>query len=256
MIEEIVKRAKAEVAVRKSKIPADFFKLDGKTRSLRNAINEAPGNAIIAEIKPASPSEGRIRDVNVEETARALERGGACALSVLTEPFYFYGSLENLKITKETTKLPVMRKDFIVDEYQLLEAKHYGADAVLLMVSVLGEETKKFCEKSKELGMESVVEVHTAAEVPTALASGADIIGINNRNLKDLSIDLNTTAELSALIPEEKIVISESGVKSAADLEFVLKYTDAALVGTSLMKSADAEAVLRSLVDYKGVEEK
>jgi indole-3-glycerol phosphate synthase len=248
MLNEIVARTRLEVAVRKERIPQELFKIEGKTRSLSKAIKSAKSNAVITEIKPASPSEGMIREVDPAATAKAMEKGGACALSVLTEPFYFHGSLMNLRKAKDSVTIPVIRKDFIVDEYQLYEAKSYGADAVLLMVSVLGDELKRFYAKARELGMEALVEVHDEAELKTAIAAGAEIIGINNRNLKDLSIDLNTTKRLAAKVPKGKIIVSESGIKARADLDSVLKHAGAALVGTSLMKSADLEKAVREFV--------
>lgn len=247
MLDEIVEKTRAELQVRKREVPARLFKNEGRTRSLKGAILRAR-KAVITEIKPASPSEGRIRDLDITQTACAMERGGACALSVLTEPFYFSGSLENLRKARDAIRIPVMRKDFIIDEYQLLEARHYGADAVLLMVSILGEDTKMFYEKTRELGMEALVEVHEESEIKIALASGAEIIGINNRNLKDLRVDLNTTKNLAANIPKGKIIVSESGIKTKHDLDFVLKYANAALVGTSLMRADDIEKAVRELV--------
>jgi len=247
MLEEIVEKTRMELEIRKEKIPVDLFELDGETRSLKKALSSKE-KAIITEIKPASPSQGMIKQVDATKVAKEMEKGGAAALSVLTEPFYFFGSLGNLEKAKQATKIPIMRKDFIVDEYQLLEAKHYGADAVLLMVSVLGEDIKTFYDRTKELGMEALVEVHGPEELEFALASGAEIIGINNRNLKDLKIDLNMTKELAPKIPKDKLIVSESGVKSREDLDFVLKYANAALVGTSLMKSDDIEAAVRGLL--------
>jgi len=256
MLDEIVARTRAEVEVRKWAMPADKFQLDSETRSLKASLrarSTGMGNkAVITEIKPASPSEGKICDVDVPETARAMEAGGACALSVLTEPFYFGGSLENLRKAKAAVKIPVMRKDFIVDEYQLFEAKHYGADAVLLMVSVLGNRTKQFYEAARRLGMEALVEVHDVNELKAALGSGAELIGINNRDLKTMKINLNATKELSDKIrkmsPGAKLIVSESGITSRADLDFVLKYADAALIGTSIMRSGDIESAVKNLI--------
>ncbi len=251
MLNEIIARTRDEVAFRKVRIPAELFKLDGPTRSLKKAITSAKSNAIITEIKPASPSEGKIREVDPAETALAMEKGGACALSVLTEPFYFHGSLLNLKKAKDAVKIPVVRKDFIIDEYQLLEAKNYGADAVLLMTSVLGGEVKTFYKKTRELGMEALVEVHDEKELEIAIASGAEIIGINNRNLKDLSIDLKTTERLAAKmskVSDGKIIVSESGIKTKQDLDLVLRHANAALVGTSLMRAGDLEKAVKEFV--------
>jgi indole-3-glycerol phosphate synthase len=248
MLDKIVEKTRAEVQLRKSRIPADLFELEGKTRSLKGAISSKE-RAVITEIKPASPTQGRIKQLSLEQVAdvaRDMEAGGACALSVLTEPFFFFGSLDNLKAAKKATQIPVMRKDFIVDEYQLLEAKHYGADAVLLMVSVLGESAENFYKRTSELGMEAIVEVHDESEIPF-IPDKAEIIGINNRNLKDLRVELGTTKELSAKIPKGKLIVSESGVKIREDLDFVLKYADAALVGTSLMRADDIEKAVRGL---------
>lgn len=248
MLEKIVEKTRMELEMRKRKIPSSIFNLEGETRSLAAAIAGAKGNAVITEIKPASPTQGRIREVDASETARAMERGGACALSVLTEPFYFHGSLENLMKAKAATKIPVMRKDFIVDEYQLLEARHYGADAILLMAAVLGEEIGAFHDKVDDLDMEALVEVHDESEMDLALSTGSRLIGINNRDLTDLKVDLEATKRLSAKIPKGKITVSESGVRTRKDLDFVLKYADAALVGTSLMKAGDVEKAVRGLV--------
>ena len=248
VLEQIVGKTRMELELRKQKIPADIFNLEGATRSLKKALTSAKGNAVITEIKPASPSQGDLRELDAAKVARDMEAGGAAAISVLTEPFYFQGSLENLRRAKDATSIPIMRKDFIVDEYQLLEARHYGADAVLLMVAVLGEETKAFYEKTRNLGMEALVELHGTEELDIALSSGAEIIGINNRNLVDLSVDLNTTKDLARKIPKGRIIISESGVKTREGLDFVLKYADAALVGTSLMRADDIKKAVEELV--------
>lgn len=248
VLEHIVGKTRMELDVRKQRIPADIFNLEGETRSLKKALTSAKGNAVITEIKPASPSQGNLRELDAAKVAREMEAGGAAAISVLTEPFYFQGSLENLRRSKEATRIPLIRKDFIIDGYQLLEARHYGADAVLLMVAVLGQETKAFYEKARKLGMEAIVEIHGPEELDIAISSGAEMIGINNRNLGDLSVDLNTTKELSSKIPKGRVIVSESGVKSREDLDFVLRYANAALVGTSLMRADDIQRAVRGLV--------
>jgi len=248
VLEHIVGKTRMELDVRKQRIPADIFNLEGETRSLKKALTSAKGNAVITEIKPASPSQGNLRELDAAKVAREMEAGGAAAISVLTEPFYFQGSLENLRRSKEATRIPLIRKDFIIDGYQLLEARHYGADAVLLMVAVLGQETKAFYEKARKLGMEAIAEIHGPEELDIAISSGAEMIGINNRNLGDLSVDLNTTKELSSKIPKGRVIVSESGVKSREDLDFVLRYANAALVGTSLMRADDIQRAVRGLV--------
>lgn len=248
MLSEIVRKTKEELEFRKRKIPPDLFELEGGTRSLSSAIRKKETKAIITEIKPASPSLGKIRDVDVPSVAADMQRGGACAISVLTEPFYFSGSLDNLRLAKNATDLPIMRKDFIVDYYQLLEAKHYGADAVLLMVSVLGEQVADFYSKARELGLEAIVEVHDKGELELASKTDAEIIGINNRNLVDLKVDLNTTRDLVGDVPSGRIIVSESGVTTKDDLDFVLSYADAALVGTALMVGDDIVSAISSLL--------
>jgi indole-3-glycerol phosphate synthase len=252
VIEGIVGKTRAELGLRKGRIPLEEFDLSAKSKSLRKSIldKKARGkNAIISEIKPASPSAGRLREVDAAGLAEAMERGGACAISVLTEPFYFFGSLENLQRAKKATRLPVLRKDFIIDEYQLYEAKHYGADAVLLMVAVLGEGLGGFYKKTKELGMEALVEVHNESELEIALDAQAELIGLNNRDLRNLRVDLNTTKKLAGGIPKNKTTVSESGIKTKEDLTFVLNHADAALIGTTLMRAVDVEKAVRGFVE-------
>lgn len=251
VIEGIVRKTRAEVQMRKGRIQLDDFDIPAESESLRSSIlakKKQGKNPIISEIKPASPSEGRIRETDAARLAGAMERGGACAISVLTEPFYFFGSLENLQKAKKATNLPILRKDFIVDEYQLHEAKHYGADAVLLMVAVLGEGLGGFYERTGELGMEALVEVHDECELGIALDAQAELIGINNRDLRTLEVDLDTTKKLAGGIPKNKTIVSESGVKTEEDLKFVLKYADAALIGTTLMRASDVEKAVRGFV--------
>ncbi len=248
VLDRIVAKTRMELELRKRKIPADLFEAKGESRSLKKALASASGNAVITEIKPASPSEGALQTIDAYRAAKEMEAGGAAAISVLTEPFYFHGSLENLRRARKAVSIPVMRKDFIVDEYQLIEARHYGADAVLLMVSVLGQDLKAFYEKTRELGMEALVEAHDENELDAAVSSGAEIIGINNRNLEDLTVDLKTTERLAPLVPKGRLTVSESGVKTREDLDFVLKHADAALVGTSLMRADDVRDAVKKLV--------
>jgi len=247
VIDDIIQKTRTELESRKAKIPVESFDIKGKSRSLSKAI-KSNKTAVISEIKPASPTLGKIRDLNVPKTAREMEEGGACAISVLTEPFFFGGNLNNLTEVKKAVGIPVLRKDFIIDEYQLYEAKHYKADAVLLIVAALGDSTAGLLSKAKELGMEALVEVHTEEELES-VKSDAEIIGINNRNLGDLTIDLETTKRLASKVPEGKLIISESGVKNKEDLMRVLGYgADAALIGTSLMKSRDIKGALSGLL--------
>ena len=221
-------------------------------RSLISAIEKTEGSGlipVIAEIKRRSPSKGKIRDVDLARTARQMENGGACAISVLTDK-NFDGSLEDLKRVKEAVKIPVLRKDFIVDEFQIYQSYGAGVDAVLLIVSLLREKTMEFVELTHELGMEALVEIHNEDEIRFALDSNAKLIGINNRNLKTLQIDLGTTESLTKKIPTNRIIISESGINDKEDLKRVLKAgANAVLIGTSIIKAENIEERVREFVE-------
>jgi len=255
LIDEIVARTRSEVASRKARVPQDAFKLDRKGLSLIDSIaarRKEGKNAVISEIKPASPSLGSIREMDPRQAAADMKAGGACAISVLTEPHYFSGSIEALEAVRKAVDLPILRKDFIVDEYQLYEAKHYGADAVLLMVAVLGEGAKEFLGKARGLGMEALVEAHDEDELEIAIDSGAKLIGINNRNLKDLNVDLGTTERLAPLVQGGRTIVSESGVKTPEDLKRVVRAgAHAVLVGSSIMRAPDITAAVRGLVEAR-----
>lgn len=222
-----------------------------KKRSLIKAIESAKkrgNNPVISEIKRKSPSQGKIMDVDIVETAKIMESAGACAISFLTDEKYFGGSISELPAVREAVSVPVLRKDFIVDEFQVYEAFVFGADAVLLMANILKENLPVFVELVHKLGMEALVEIHDTDDLKFALNSDARLLGVNNRNLEDLTIDLNNVRQLSKHIPEGKIVVSESGVNSQEDLNFVLKYADAALIGTGIMKSGDIGGIIREFV--------
>jgi indole-3-glycerol phosphate synthase len=220
---------------------------DRKPRDLADAIRNAKGNAIISEIKPASPS-GKIRDVDDPASmAEEMIRAGACAISVLTEEKFFGGSLENLRVVSDVSSVPVLRKDFIFDEGQIDEAYYYGADSVLLISSFFDEEElSKFIEKSRSLGMEPLVEVHSEEDIKKAETAGARIVGINNRDKDTLKINLERTKMLEGV---NAVKVSASGVSSADDLKFVLQYTDAALIGTEIMKAENIEEKVREFVN-------
>jgi len=214
----------------------------------------AGGNIIIAEVKKASPSLGGISEAaDVAGVAADYAAGGAAAVSVLTEPTKFAGSLKDLAVARSACTLPILRKDFIVSELQLKEARAYGADCVLLIASILGEELKGMIDAARKLGLWSLVEVHTKAEVEDALEAGAEIIGVNNRDLETLKVDLKTSVELCEMIPKNKIFISESGINSADDIKFLkeecARKPDAYLVGGALMKAEEKEKLLKALVD-------
>jgi len=223
------------------------FKVDRKPKNLGDAILRVKGNAIISEIKPASPS-CRIRDVeDPAGIAKEMERGGACAISVLTEEKFFGGSLENLRAVSDVSSVPVLRKDFIFDVGQIDEAYYYGADSLLLISSFFDEvELKKFIEKSHSLGMEPLVEVHSKEDIKKAEAAGARIFGINNRDKDTLAIDLERTKLLKGV---RGIKVSASGVANITDLKFVLQYTDAVLIGTEIMRAKNIEETVREFVN-------
>jgi indole-3-glycerol phosphate synthase len=224
------------------------IELDRKPKNLGEAILKAKKNRnpIIGEIKPASPS-GKIREIkDPARIAAQMIDGGACAISVLTEEKFFGGSLENLLAVSRMSSVPVLRKDFIFDESQIDEAYYYGADSLLLIASFFdGGKLKQFIEKSREFGMEPLVEVHTKDDTKKAESSGAKIIGINNRDKDTLKVDLERTKLISDI---DGVKVSASGIKCVDDLKFVLGYCDAALIGTEIMKSENIEKKVRELV--------
>ena len=209
---------------------------------------------LIAEVKKASPSRGIIsHDFNPVEIARTYAGNGAAAISVLTEPRYFQGSLDYLTEIKKALgnmSLPLLRKDFIDDPYQIYESRAYGADAILLIVAILTPQSlAELLELSHQMGMSCLVEVHNEAEVEIALASGAGIIGINNRDLNTFTMDLATTGRLRPLIPPDRIVVGESGIKIRDDMEKLKKWgVDAVLIGESLMSAPNIAAKMKELL--------
>ncbi|RLJ71566.1 indole-3-glycerol phosphate synthase [Hydrogenivirga caldilitoris] len=209
---------------------------------------------IIAEVKKASPSMGRIREVKPSQQAKLYESAGAVAISVLTDREFFNGSLEDLREVREAVSVPVLRKDFIIHKVQVLEAKAYGADTLLLIVRILSpRELGELISFSRELGLEPLVEVFSLEEAKVALDHGATVIGINNRDLDTLKVDINLTKELAPKIKElgAKFVIAESGIETREQIEELTGYNvDAFLVGTSLMKSEDPYAKLKELLGF------
>ena len=222
-----------------------------RRHALREALSDAGRVNVIAEFKRASPSKGEISaGASVAETVRAYERGGAAALSVLTEEDFFRGSLADLREAKECTRLPVLRKDFVFDEYQVFESAAAGADALLLIVAALVDEqlARLLRLTEEELGMDALVEVHTAEELRRALDAGASIVGVNNRNLRTFEVSLETSIELAAHAPAETVLVSESGLRCAGDVDRLRAHGFRAfLVGETLMRAEDPEAALRYL---------
>ena len=206
---------------------------------------------LIAEVKQASPSRGMLSpNLNPIELAQTYAEGGAAAISVLTEANYFMGSIEHLAAIREVVGLPLLRKDFIFDPYQVYESRAYGADALLLIAAVLNQEQlKELVSLSHNLGLRCLVEVHNTGEVERAVLSGAKIIGINNRDLNTFTGDITTTRRLRPLIPQERIVVSESGIKSKRDIEKLGKWgVDAVLVGEALVTAGDVMAKMKELL--------
>jgi indole-3-glycerol phosphate synthase len=226
---------------------------EAKTRARPHAFRSAlqvDGLNIIAEFKRRSPSKGMIREgANPIDVARAYQAGGAVAMSVLTEEDYFAGSLDDLRQVKSTVVLPVLRKDFIVDEYQVYESAAAGADAILLIVAALDDDLllrlRRLAED--ELRMDALVEVHTSDEMRRAAACGAKLIGVNNRDLRTFEVSLETSLSLAREAPSDALLVSESGLNSAADLErlYAAGYRGF-LIGETLMRAGDPAAVLRS----------
>ena len=209
-----------------------------------------PGVSLIAEHKRRSPSAGVIREGStVSEIVRAYERGGAAALSVLTEPFHFAGSLEDLREARAASSLPVLRKDFIVDPYQLYEAAAAGADAILLIVAALElPQLEALLREAGALDLDALVEVHDARELEHALEVEADVLGLNNRDLTDFSVDIERTYELLSDVPAGKTVVSESGFSTREQLDELERVgVDAVLIGETLMRAENVEAATRAL---------
>ena len=223
----------------------------GKTRNFREAITRGSGPVrFITEIKKASPSKGLIRDpFDPLAIAAVYEVGGAAAISVITEGDFFQGKIEFLAEVKRTVTKPVLRKDFIFDEYQIYESRANGADALLLIAAILdAAQAEDHLALARELGMSVLFEVHDHEELEKAFSINAPIIGINNRNLKTMTIDLATSLMLKREIPEDRIVVSESGIRSRDDVLAVESAgIDAVLVGTCLMESPDIGSKLNQL---------
>lgn len=222
-------------------------------RGFRNALKlkSQSGPAVIAELKKASPSRGLIRvDFDASALAPELEAAGASALSVLTDEEFFQGSLANLERASASTKLPCLRKDFIVDEFQLMEAKAYSADAILLIVAALSHaELIRFADRARDLTLDVLCEVHDEEESKLALDAGCDLIGVNSRDLRTFQVDLKTAFRLVELIPKNILRVAESGIHSGADIARLRSAGyEAFLIGESLMKAASPGKALRTLI--------
>lgn len=261
ILDRIVDARRESVAHRKRVLPEVALKIavEKKAAPVREFASALEGRRgayrVIAELKKASPSRGVLREEYVPaDLATGFERAGAAAVSVLTEEDFFSGSLGDLKDASRATQIPILRKDFIVDPWQVWEARAAGADAFLLIVALLGDPAlERLVNLGRELKMEPLVEVHSQEELNRALDAGAHIVGVNNRDLRDFSVHLETSLELIGAIPEECIAVSESGIHSRDDLERLRQAGfDAFLIGEHLMKEADPEAALRELLGHTG----
>jgi indole-3-glycerol phosphate synthase len=252
-LEELVAGAREDSRRRQEEVPFETLRAQLGTREGARPFNEAlvrPGLSLIAEFKRRSPSAGDLSPgAGVAETVTAYERGGAAALSILTEERHFGGSVDDLRAAREASDLPILRKDFIVVPYQLYEAAASGADAVLLIVAGLDDQRlEELYVKARELDLDCLVEVHDEADLDRALAVGADVIGINNRNLDDFNVDIETTVELLTDVPAGKAVVSESGYARREQLDELERIgVDAVLMGETLMRAGDPEALIRDL---------
>ena len=250
-LSEIVERKRQRVEEAKRRVPLEALERRSHSHRFREALLR-DGINIIAEFKRRSPSKGIIRvDADLKQIAKSYEAGGAVAMSVLTEEDYFSGSLADLRAAKSIIDLPVLRKDFVVDDYQLYESAAAGADAVLLIVAALADDAllrlRRLAED--EIGMDALVEVHDRDEMQRAVGCGATLIGVNNRNLHTFDVSLETSLSLAADAPKDAVLISESGLKTASDLS---RLRDAGyrgfLIGESLMRSDDPATALRELM--------
>jgi len=247
---ERLSEAKRLVDVEQLQREASVKRQSSIPHALRRAL-AGDGINVIAEFKRRSPSKGVIREhANLASIVRSYEAGGASAISVLTEEDYFDGSLDDLREVKRSVALPVLRKDFVFDEYQVYESAAAGADAVLLIVAALNDAQLESlrCLAEDELGMDVLVEVHDSQEMDRAFACGAKIIGVNNRNLRTFDVSLETSVELARVAPEGVLLVSESGFSEGSELRRLREEGfDGFLIGETLMRAGDPESALRDL---------
>ena len=262
ILDEILARKRTEVAAATAGVPAEAMReradaCGDAPRGFRRALAHGPGVRVIAEIKRRSPSKGEIRpDFDAVSCAKAYADAGAAALSVLTDEHYFGGHLEHLSAVRAATALPLLRKDFVVDPYQIDEARLAGADAVLLIVAALEPEAlAALRDRAVEAGLDVLVEVHDEAELDVALRAGADLVGVNNRDLRSFVTDLAVTERLARRVPEGVLLVAESGIRNHADvLRLESAGARAFLVGESLMREPDLGAALGRLRGEAGRE--
>ena len=251
MINEIIENKKKEIEENKKNLPLDSFKdkLENSAKDFKGALSKNKLN-LIAEFKRNSPSKNIVnQDLDMKKIIEIYNKHADC-ISVLTDKKFFDGSLEDMKTVSKLTNLPILRKDFIIDEYQIYESRCYNADAILLIASILSkEQIKNFIEIAKDYDMDCIVEIHDDEELNKIInIKNIEIIGINNRNLDTLEIDTDTTLKLADKIPKDKIIISESGISSKDDVEKIKDNVNAILVGSLFMNSENIEEEITALI--------
>jgi indole-3-glycerol phosphate synthase len=257
VLDDIVAGVRADLEVRESATSlADLRAALADVDPARDPMPDfrAPGSSVIAEVKRRSPSKGELAEIpDPAALARSYAAGGAAAISVLTEPRRFGGSIEDLRAVRAAVDTPVLRKDFIVSTYQLVEARAAGADLALLIVAALpGEELRRRYDDARELGLTVLVEVHDEAETERAVDLGAELVGVNARDLRTLDVDEKTFGRLAALIPDDRVKVAESGINGAEDVKrFVSEGARVVLVGEALVKDGDPQ---RAVAGMTGVE--
>ncbi len=255
MLDEIVEKTKERIELEKSIISLDDLKREISCIEINDDFPfkkalQSDDISIIAEVKKASPSKGMIADdFDYVQIAKDYEEAGASAISVLTEPYFFKGDDDYLKEIAQNVSIPILRKDFVIDEYMIYQAKYLGASAVLLIVAILDiVSLRKYLDLAHSLGLSAIVEVHDGDEIMKALTVGAEIIGVNNRDLRDFSVDIENSISLRRCVGEDVVFISESGIKTKEDVARLKENNvDAVLIGETLMKSDDKKAMISEL---------
>jgi len=255
ILDDIVKAKRHQIEIEKVAKPIETYlsNLKYKVQPSRNfkKVLDRKGISIIAEIKKSSPSKGTIvENFDPVKIGKFYEGINIDAISILTEKKFFNGDDSYIKMIKEINTKPILRKDFIIDEYQIYQSKSIGADAILLIASILGKEIKEFYNLAKSLGLDCLTEVHTQAELEIALGCGCNIIGINNRNLNDFTVNLETTQKILKNIPNNITVVSESGIKKTGDIKYLSSIgVDAVLVGETFMRNLDNDSYIKNFID-------
>ena len=257
ILETITERTKERIREEKKQIPINEIRKKAEEKASSDSTKfafeqalRAEGLSFICEAKKASPSKGLIApDFPYVEIAKEYEAAGASAISCLTEPFYFQGSDRYLEEITAAVNIPVLRKDFTVDEYMIYQAKAFGASAILLICAVLDDvQLREYRQLAESLGLDALVEAHDEWEVERALEAGAKIVGVNNRDLRTFRVDMNNSIRLRNLAPEEVVFVSESGIRTSADINLLYdNRVDAVLIGETLMRSPDKKAMLETL---------